>query len=157
SSWRRSSRVCAPAFQAWSTVDCASERAIAGSASHMKSTPGETMTRSNASASPCASRTCFACGSIAVAVSRTIRTPCRATPEYGTVMSSSVLKPPSTMFEIGHETNASLGSTSVTSIDGSSMRMRSEEHTSELQSHLNLVCRLLLEKKKIHNKHTDQW
>src|SRR5260370_3371988 len=28
---------------------------------------------------------------------------------------------------------------------------RSEEHTSELQSHLNLVCRLLLEKKK-HSK-----
>src|SRR4051812_49739860 len=28
---------------------------------------------------------------------------------------------------------------------------RSEEHTSELQSHVNLVCRLLLEKKK--NKH----
>src|SRR5690242_21625138 len=27
-------------------------------------------------------------------------------------------------------------------------RMRSEEHTSELQSHVNLVCRLLLEKKK---------
>src|SRR5260370_26652011 len=27
--------------------------------------------------------------------------------------------------------------------------LRSEEHTSELQSHLNLVCRLLLEKKKI--------
>src|SRR5260370_16021538 len=27
---------------------------------------------------------------------------------------------------------------------------RSEEHTSELQSHLNLVCRLLLEKKKRH-------
>src|SRR5260370_22850763 len=26
-------------------------------------------------------------------------------------------------------------------------RTRSEEHTSELQSHLNLVCRLLLEKK----------
>src|SRR5260370_19916413 len=25
---------------------------------------------------------------------------------------------------------------------------RSEEHTSELQSHLNLVCRLLLERKK---------
>src|SRR5260370_16425790 len=29
-----------------------------------------------------------------------------------------------------------------------SKRWRSEEHTSELQSHLNLVCRLLLEKKK---------
>src|SRR5438477_3471741 len=27
-------------------------------------------------------------------------------------------------------------------------RERSEEHTSELQSHVNLVCRLLLEKKK---------
>src|SRR5260370_28989739 len=36
---------------------------------------------------------------------------------------------------------------------------RSEEHTSELQSHLNLVCRLLLEKKKkkkdnSHRRHT---
>src|SRR5260370_15276875 len=29
---------------------------------------------------------------------------------------------------------------------------RSEEHTSELQSHLNLVCRLLLEKKKINEQ-----
>src|SRR5437016_9883959 len=32
---------------------------------------------------------------------------------------------------------------------------RSEEHTSELQSLTNLVCRLLLEKKKKHNKHTN--
>src|SRR5260370_39225717 len=31
----------------------------------------------------------------------------------------------------------------------SAIPKRSEEHTSELQSHLNLVCRLLLEKKKI--------
>src|SRR5260370_38946538 len=30
---------------------------------------------------------------------------------------------------------------------------RSEEHTSELQSHLNLVCRLLLEKKNKTNQH----
>src|SRR2546422_4657707 len=30
---------------------------------------------------------------------------------------------------------------------------RSEEHTSELQSRLHLVCRLLLEKKKIHDLH----
>src|SRR5260370_15024870 len=29
--------------------------------------------------------------------------------------------------------------------------IRSEEHTSELQSHLNLVCRLLLEKKNLHD------
>src|SRR5690242_21474413 len=34
---------------------------------------------------------------------------------------------------------------------------RSEEHTSELQSHVNLVCRLLLEKKKKkHNISTHQ-
>src|SRR5256885_3746949 len=29
------------------------------------------------------------------------------------------------------------------------LRLRSEEHTSELQSPCNLVCRLLLEKKKV--------
>src|SRR2546426_8562988 len=31
------------------------------------------------------------------------------------------------------------------------LKIRSEEHTSELQSPCNLVCRLLLEKKKIYN------
>src|SRR5438034_3756079 len=35
---------------------------------------------------------------------------------------------------------------------------RSEEHTSELQSHSDLVCRLLLEKKKIRARTTaDSW
>src|SRR5690606_41286440 len=33
---------------------------------------------------------------------------------------------------------------------------RSEEHTSELQSRENLVCRLLLEKKKSHTYRTDR-
>src|SRR5438477_8736722 len=33
-------------------------------------------------------------------------------------------------------------------------RPRSEEHTSELQSHVNLVCRLLLEKKNKQNPET---
>src|SRR2546427_7073088 len=33
-------------------------------------------------------------------------------------------------------------------------RLRSEEHTSELQSQSNLVCRLLLEKKKKQHKQT---
>src|SRR2546422_3151062 len=33
-------------------------------------------------------------------------------------------------------------------VAGPRMRTRSEEHTSELQSRLHLVCRLLLEKKK---------
>src|SRR5256885_8503455 len=36
------------------------------------------------------------------------------------------------------------------------MDPRSEEHTSELQSPCNLVCRLLLEKKKITDKHIDR-
>src|SRR2546426_8027217 len=36
--------------------------------------------------------------------------------------------------------------------DPQSVETRSEEHTSELQSPCNLVCRLLLEKKKKHNE-----
>src|SRR5690242_21330927 len=45
------------------------------------------------------------------------------------------------------------GQTSLRSLDVEAMckvygAPRSEEHTSELQSHVNLVCRLLLEKKK---------
>src|SRR5438477_9714596 len=39
----------------------------------------------------------------------------------------------------------STGAPSATARD---IPSRSEEHTSELQSHVNLVCRLLLEKKK---------
>src|SRR2546426_6363963 len=35
-------------------------------------------------------------------------------------------------------------------------RSRSEEHTSELQSPCNLVCRLLLEKKKKHKDYNQQ-
>src|SRR2546422_7023004 len=35
--------------------------------------------------------------------------------------------------------------------------MRSEEHTSELQSRLHLVCRLLLEKKKNNTTQKPQW
>src|SRR2546430_12590059 len=34
------------------------------------------------------------------------------------------------------------------------LAMRSEEHTSELQSQSNLVCRLLLEKNKARNSHS---
>src|SRR2546430_444263 len=37
------------------------------------------------------------------------------------------------------------------------MEARSEEHTSELQSQSNLVCRLLLEKKKTLSENTDSW
>src|SRR5437773_6422514 len=41
--------------------------------------------------------------------------------------------------------------TSVTKRLASRNILRSEEHTSELQSHHDLVCRLLLEKKKTHD------
>src|SRR5438132_7944553 len=38
------------------------------------------------------------------------------------------------------------------------INLRSEEHTSELQSHSDLVCRLLLEKKKQSNSaHPSEW
>src|SRR5438034_6314306 len=37
---------------------------------------------------------------------------------------------------------------SVCLLGGYQARLRSEEHTSELQSHSDFVCRLLLEKKK---------
>src|SRR5690606_41950943 len=51
-------------------------------------------------------------------------------------------------------TPTSAGSTASSTVGRSrcsatSARWRSEEHTSELQSRENLVCRLLLEKKKI--------
>src|SRR5256885_8014823 len=39
-------------------------------------------------------------------------------------------------------------------IVGVQARQRSEEHTSELQSPCNLVCRLLLEKKNKHRHHS---
>src|SRR5256884_1376388 len=41
-----------------------------------------------------------------------------------------------------------VGSMNRGGIAGTVFEMRSEEHTSELQSRLHLVCRLLLEKKK---------
>src|SRR5690242_20969813 len=40
----------------------------------------------------------------------------------------------------------------VLAVDDALGISRSEEHTSELQSHVNLVCRLLLEKKKKHKR-----
>src|SRR2546430_12664929 len=40
---------------------------------------------------------------------------------------------------------------SVAEREGGGNKKRSEEHTSELQSQSNLVCRLLLDKKQTHN------
>src|SRR5882762_4477104 len=59
---------------------------------------------------------------------------------------TSFLAAPSSRFSfLAHSANISIPC-AVTS--GLVRCSRSEEHTSELQSHLNLVCRLLLEKKK---------
>src|SRR2546421_2927886 len=49
------------------------------------------------------------------------------------------------------DSNPKLGRNSVGDVDLRD-RERSEEHTSELQSRSDLVCRLLLEKKNIYNK-----
>src|SRR2546427_4913990 len=48
---------------------------------------------------------------------------------------------------LGGELEPSAGSVAIDANE----RVRSEEHTSELQSQSNLVCRLLLEKKKKKN------
>src|SRR5256885_6950413 len=68
----------------------------------------------------------------------------------------STLFPYTTLFrsrQIVAMTAPHIGNTGVNDEDGESRRIwvsgyRSEEHTSELQSPCNLVCRLLLEKKK---------
>src|SRR5260370_5423189 len=70
----------------------------------------------------------------------------------------STLFPYTTLFrsrtELDEEVGVDLGVSApligdvVLVVDGLHRADRSEEHTSELQSHLNLVCRLLLEKKK---------
>src|SRR2546427_6814135 len=45
-----------------------------------------------------------------------------------------------------------MGHLPISGPGGSLERLRSEEHTSELQSQSNLVCRLLLEKKKLRQR-----
>src|SRR5260370_26731967 len=60
----------------------------------------------------------------------------------------STLFPYTTLFRSRIKTLLSRRMTCASMTFRQSGQMRSEEHTSELQSHLNLVCRLLLEKKK---------
>src|SRR5256885_11292743 len=67
----------------------------------------------------------------------------------------STLFPYTTLFRSYHETNFSMAYSSYISwqtpespVPNEVYPARSEEHTSELQSPCNLVCRLLLEKKK---------
>src|SRR2546429_5693643 len=71
----------------------------------------------------------------------------------------STLFPYTTLFRSGGFVSRFLFSTDHKVIGlGYLWLARSEEHTSELQSRLHLVCRLLLEKKKkIHDTHTVLW
>src|SRR5437868_12609501 len=60
----------------------------------------------------------------------------------------SPMSPVSQYFALARLTFPECPSRTVTAMKGIP-EMRSEEHTSELQSRFDLVCRLLLEKKKI--------
>src|SRR5438132_5165976 len=67
----------------------------------------------------------------------------------------STLFPYTTLFRSGADAEVT-GQAAHRAEDGGEARQRleehrSEEHTSELQSHSDLVCRLLLEKKKVKN------
>src|SRR5271163_5098864 len=63
----------------------------------------------------------------------------------------STLFPYTTLFRSIRRSQWSSGS--LESGSRGDISKRSEEHTSELQSRSDLVCRLLLEKKKTHNTH----
>src|SRR3989449_7364626 len=74
----------------------------------------------------------------------------RGVPEYPCTVSSKPRSDWETVATGNHHTSA-LGVRSTSTFratDSSGQKKRSEEHTSELQSRLHLVCRLLLEKKK---------
>src|SRR5438270_10187245 len=71
----------------------------------------------------------------------------------------STLFPYTTLFRSTEEGIAQIGNSFRSKrpharSDGFGVKPRSEEHTSELQSQSNLVCRLLLEKKKKKTKRT---
>src|SRR5438132_7020711 len=59
---------------------------------------------------------------------------------------------PADLIEVHQPDTAVVPNSGPTVASRTTMVVRSEEHTSELQSHSDLVCRLLLEKKK--NKKT---
>src|SRR2546427_9397302 len=60
----------------------------------------------------------------------------------------STLFPYTTLFRSAPVPKSACRTSAWTTRSASACRPRSEEHTSELQSQSNLVCRLLLEKKK---------
>src|SRR2546428_3477104 len=94
-----------------------------------------------------------------------IRRPPRSTLfPYTTLFRSDLPSPAGRISRSSHRL-ADSSSTDLTACWAGSSAVRSEEHTSELQSRSDLVCRLLLEKKKkttldeqerIHTKSTQQ-
>src|SRR2546427_4497867 len=88
--------------------------------------------------------------------SGTVQLPTVATPSLPVVAFAPVMLPPPLATA---NVTATLGTgrlaASRTTTAGAMLRARSEEHTSELQSQSNLVCRLLLEKKKKKHKQND--
>src|SRR2546422_5563484 len=60
----------------------------------------------------------------------------------------STLFPYTTLFRSTNARNVAGCDVALTACPAAVIAARSEEHTSELQSRLHLVCRLLLEKKK---------
>src|SRR5690242_21603540 len=77
-------------------------------------------------------------------------TPAHQTADFGELVCSNSLKSESenTAPWLLKQEMRRAGSPLLECADASAVPARSEEHTSELQSHVNLVCRLLLEKKK---------
>src|SRR5215211_8561107 len=67
----------------------------------------------------------------------------------------STLFPYTTLFRSPRRPSAAVPSPSRGRRPACRPRRRSEEHTSELQSHSDLVCRLLLEKKKKKNDNSN--
>src|SRR5260221_6234999 len=77
-----------------------------------------------------------------------IRRPPRSTLFPYTTLFRSCVKPSRRNTPLWHEILVA-AITSTPAVHSPACLARSEEHTSELQSHSDLVCRLLLEKKKM--------
>src|SRR5689334_23547113 len=88
-----------------------------------------------------------------------MRRPPRSTLFPYTTLFRSAKEPPTvwTKLEILYRLRGQLDDTAVKhAIQLSEDKYRSEEHTSELQSQFQLVCRLLLEKKNTQHMHRQQ-
>src|SRR5262245_62991415 len=81
-----------------------------------------------------------------------IRQPPRSTLfPYTTLFRSASCRMPKSLTPFSLTATTSPSSTALSTLRRASSPLRSEEHTSELQSLRHLVCRLLLEKKKKKN------